>query len=254
MRKYKHRKKLNSHWPLAISLLSFLAFIFLAFIFFKVSTLDKYAYVNNNDGNVEIFVIDSKQDKYTKILVNKDRIVDSSRNFGEYKIGNLWTLGQKNGYNGKLISETITKNLLIPISLWKNSKSTNLNIFQQIKSKFIEKRVKDYDYVLSSSQLPESIVTAFTDSEISEKEPNIKIMDLTGNVTSAEKITKILSVYGVKIMSFSKGLDNDLDCEVGGKMNKLVNIVAVNLSCAKIATDEEYDLVIRIGKVFSTRF
>jgi hypothetical protein len=236
------------------------ALTFFIFLIFKIQTLKKFAYVNNNDNNVEVVVIDSLKDKYIKILIGKDFRVESSRNYGQYKIGNLWILGMKDGFRGKLVAETVTKNFAMPIYLWKDGRYSNLNLLQIIKSLIVQKQLFGYDYTLKTTNTPDSVLINFASDDsllLSETETvsaKLEIVDLTGSNNLAEIIVNILGVYGVKTTSYSKGYDKDLDCEVGGINKDLVEVVSKIFSCQKELDDGGVDLKIRIGKAFADRF
>lgn len=250
-------KRIFVFW-LVLSLISTL--IFFVFLIFKIQTLKKFAYVNNNGGNVEVIVIDSQKDKYLKILIDKDFNVQSSRNYGQYKIGNLWVLGQKDGFKGKLVAETVTKNFAIPIYLWKDGRYSNLNLFQAIKSSIVQKQLFEYDFTLKNINTPDSVLINFASDDsflLSETDvtlPKLEIVDLTGGSNLAENIVNILGVYGVKATSYSKGYDENLDCEIGGFNKTLVDVVSKIFSCQKKLDDGGADLRIRIGKAFVDRF
>lgn len=260
MQKYNHKKLQNSKLRKLkiIGILFIFVFIilfgFLGFLIFKVFTLEKFSYVNNDDGNVEIIIIDALKDKYTKSLINKDFIVESSRNYGQYEIGKLWILGQKDGTKGKLITETIAKNFSIPVYLWKDGKSSNLNLFQKIKSILVYSKLTEYDYTLKTTSTPDSFLVNFIDSKTELIFPKLELVDLTGSSHLAENLANILGIYGVKVISYFKGYDEGLDCEVSGVNKYLVKIVEQIFSCRKSHDDVNVDLRIRIGKVFAERF
>lgn len=257
-KKYKLKKqkslKANRLLNIIILLTVVISFLILIFGFWKIQTLKKFAYVNNNDGNVEIIFIDALRDKYIKSLINKDFIVQSSRNYGQYEIGKLWILGQKDGTKGKLITETVTKNFSIPIYLWKDGKSSNLNLFQKIKSVLVYNKLTEYDYTFKTINTPDSFLVNFIDSKTELSYPKLELVDLTGSNHLAEKLANILAIYGIKITSYSKGYDKGLDCEVGGIDKDLVEIASKIFSCQKKLDDGGVDLKIRIGKIFAERF
>lgn len=260
MQKYKRKKIQNSKLKKFKILGVFFIFLFiilfgfLGFLIFRVFTLEKFAYVNNKDGDVEIIIIDAPKDKYTKLLINKGFIVESSRNYGQYEIGKLWILGQKDGTKGKLVTETIIKNFSIPVYFWKDGKSSNLNLFQKIKSVLIYNKLTDYDYTLKTTNTPDSFLVNFIDSKTELSSPKLELVDLTGNSHLAENLVNILAIYGVKTTSYLKGYDEKLDCEVSGVNKYLVKIVEQIFSCQKSSSNVDVDLRIRIGKVFADRF
>ncbi|HLD91904.1 MAG TPA: hypothetical protein VI795_00760 [Patescibacteria group bacterium] len=261
MRKFKKLKEKRlkgkkNKKVLVFATVALLFFLFLSFIFFifKLQSLKKFAYVSNKDGNVEIIIVDSQKDKYLKMLISKDFNLESSRNYGQYEIGNLWILGQKDGFKGKLIAETVTKNFSIPIFLWKDGRSSNLNLLQRLKSIIVQKELTEYDYVLKTVNTPDTVLVNFIDSEMEFVSPKLEMVDLTGSNSLAKNIVNILGVYGVKTTSYSKGYDENLDCEVSGFNQYLVDTVVKIFSCEKKEKDVNVDLRIRIGKVFADRF
>jgi len=111
-----------------------LIFIFLAFLIFKVFSLDKFIYVSKTSDNLtEIVVVDPKKDKNIIYRIPAGTVLKSSRGLGEYKIESLWILAKKENFEGKLVSESISSNYFIPLYLWKDGLKTNLNIFQRVK-------------------------------------------------------------------------------------------------------------------------
>ena len=254
--KRQGEKRIKNKRIFIYGLVTFLIFLFMLIVLmiFKMQTLEKFAYVNNSDGNVEVVVIDSTKDKYLKILIDKDFTVESSRNYGQYRIGNLWILGRKDGTYGKLVAETVTKNFAIPIYLWKDGRYSNLNLLQIIKSIFVKNQLFDYDYTLKTTNTPDSVLINFINSEADSSSSKLEIVDLTGSSNLAENIVNILGVYGVKATSYSKGYDENLDCEVSGSNRDLVDVVSKIFSCQKKSDNKETDLRIRIGKVFAGRF
>ena len=254
MPKFNHKKKQNSRWPLAVGLLFFLAFAFLVFIIFKVATVDKFIYVNKTEaGDAEIIIVDSKQSRIIKYLIPFETELDSARGYGKYKISSLWTLSEKNN-NGKLISETIAKNLFLPVYLWKNEVKSNLNIYQKIRV-FFNKSNKNIDLEINSTKLPNSDLIQFVNPEFIEIIPKIEVEDLTNSLNTLDKVSNIIEVAGGKITSNSRGYDADLDCEIYGKKLEVVNIFSNIFSCNS-SVDETLstDLKIRLGAKFSERF
>lgn len=233
----------------------FLTFVFLAFIFFKVATLEKFIYVNNKNGSAEIIISDPQKEAPIKILIDKDFVLESSRNMGEYKLSSLWILGQKEKIDGLLVTETIVKNFGLPIFLWKDGKSSNLNLYQKIKIFSNNFKSDNYDYLLTSKKPNNSILINFTLSDISSYLPKVQIVDLTGSKNIAEKISSTLEVLGFKTVDYSKGYDEELDCEIVGKTKKYTDLVGKIFNCQSVVEENQsIDLKIRIGKIFTNRY
>lgn len=234
-----------------------LTFGFLAFIFFKVATLGKFIYVNNLNDASEIVVVDPKKTKIIRILIPGDTQLKASRGLGVYKIESLWKLSKKEGFDAGLVAESIRKTFLLPVYLWKNGTKTNLRLSQKIKVFFLDNKLSNYDVskIDLIEKIPESISINFVETTLAEKIYKIEMEDLTGNIKSAEDVSKILGIMGATITSYSKGFDENLDCEVIGKDIELIAIVADTFGCkAMIDQSLSTDLKIRLGERFAGRF
>jgi len=245
----KHKSKNTKFKPYKLVVVSIFIFLIVIFCFisYKVSSLEKFSYVNNKDGNAEIIVVDPQKDKIVKILIDKDFQLESSRSLGEYRLSSLWVLGQKEKYKGKLVSESIVKNFGIPIYLWKDGDLTNLNLYQRVKVLLLNTRNYNDDYLLNSKTPKDSILINFVHPYVA--------LNLTGKKGVTETVSKILETVGFKTVDYSRGYDDKLDCEVVGKNKKYNDIVSKIFDCTNILDLNLYiDLKIRIGKSFSDRF
>ena len=92
--------------------------------------MEKFTYVEKtSDSGALITIVDSKSDKVVSYKINPDITIASARGLGEYRLESLWILGDKEGYGGRLVSESIASNYLIPVYLWKR------NLYRDLKSK-----------------------------------------------------------------------------------------------------------------------
>lgn len=254
MRRSNHQKKQNIRWPLAISLVLILALGFLTFLIFRVFTLDKFIYVNKaKEGNAEIVVIDSKNNINMKFKIDKDTQFQSARGYGEYKLSSLWLLSEKEGLGGSLVSESLVKNMYLPIYLWKDGKKSNLNLTQKIKSFLSESKISSYEAVLTFDSIPSSVYINFTDSNLNTDDLKVEVQDLTGEIGTIDQVSKLIEVSGAKITSNTKGYDSNLDCEVSGDAFKLVDLMSKILNCKKIDSNNK-GMILRLGAKFAERF
>lgn len=255
MQKYNHRKQTkNSRLPLAIGLLFFSIFIFLAFVSFRVLTLDKFIYVNRIEGgDAEIVVIDSKSSVNTKFKIDKDIQFQSARGYGEYKLSSLWQLGDREGLGGKLVAESVVKNMYLPVYLWKNEKDSNLSFFQKIKAYFVGSNSSNYEANLSLENIPSSVYINFVDPDLNVENLKIEVQDLTGEYGTIDQISKIIEVSGSKITTNTKGYEENLDCEISGNLKNTVDLFSKVLGCKELHSDKA-GIVIRLGAKFAERF
>lgn len=252
---HKQRAKLGSLYLLLGTIIIVVLILFCVFLY-KIFTLDKYIYVNKvTDGSAEIVIVDPTEDKIIRYIIPADTMMSSSKGYGEYKLSSLWLLSEKDEVKGKLVAESIAKNFSLPVYLWKDGKNSNLNLYQKIKSFLNKRRIDDYDSVIDSSSLSNSILINFVDPNFSDFTPTVDVDDLTGTLNTIDKLSKIIDTIGGKITSNSKGFDNELDCEISGKNQKIVDIFSEIINC-KIVKDSSLttDLKIRLGAKFAERF
>lgn len=251
---HKSKKKLTIATPIifAFSIIVICAL----FVFWKVFTIDSFVYVNRTENDAaEIVIVDNDSDRVVKYLIQADTALDSSREYGDYKMSSLWNLSNKDGNDGKLIAETILKNYYLPVYLWKDKNRSNLNFYQKIKSNIVERKSGDYEKVLETSNLSNSVLINFVNPDFLEHIPTVNIEDLTGSYSVAEKVSKIIEVVGGKITLNSKGFDESIDCVVIGKSLKSAKIFADIFGC-ELDTDNtmNYDIKVKLGAKFIERF
>lgn len=88
---------------------------------------DKVSLVFREDaGNIGVTVLDPVLSEVTTLIIPGDTQVDIARNYGTFRIKNVWQLGVNEKIGGSLLAETVTQNFLFPIFLW-NSKSPGLD-------------------------------------------------------------------------------------------------------------------------------
>lgn len=218
--------------------------------------MDKFIFVNNHNNDPEIVVVDAKNNKFIKIIVNKNVVVKTTRGYGEYPIGNLWKLGEKNGVGGRLITEAIIKNFSLPLHLWKDNNNTNLNSLQKTwLFLFKNKLSKDADYYITDPGVSKVMQAYFVDKN--KENDNFKkaiLTDYSTNSFVVNNLSEILQIYNLKTVVSNKSYDKDIDCQVGGKDEYLVNKISNLFSCQISDSNEDLDLVIKIGGAFAQRF
>ncbi len=259
MRRQHREKRLKKNssifLPVIILTIVLSMILTLIFIWYKVYSLPKFSYVEKSPDNGSfVTIIDSKSDKSVRYKINPDKVLSSSRGLGEYKLESLWILSEKEGYKGSLVSESVTSNFLSPVYLWKNGKSSNLNIFQKIKVFLISKQNIAEEKVLNDFELSNSILINFVNNSIQESGSMVEIEDLTGNSNTVAKISSILGTLGTKVSGYTKGYDENLDCEVSGSDPSIVKEISKIFDCDINSDSDSPNIHIRIGAKFSDRF
>lgn len=100
-----------------------------------------------------------------------------------------------------------------------------------------------------------SILANFSQPIISNRSSKLKIIDATGKNGVAEGLGEILEVLGVKVASISQVKEEDLDCIISGKDEEAVDIIKNLYLCKEEDLGEDnFEVVVKIGKDFSERF
>lgn len=143
--------------------------VFLILFLFKATTRiwnghDKVAVVYKDGENVAVNVLDPVLGESTTLIIPGDTEVEVARNYGIFRIKNVWQLGVNEKINGDLLAETVTNNFLFPVFLWTSQNpgldkgnlkeitkfiffpgNTNISVSDRIQIGFFALKVKDLD-------------------------------------------------------------------------------------------------------------
>jgi hypothetical protein len=100
-----------------------LILILVFYLFVKLNThiwngKDKVSVVFMEGPDVVVTVLDPMMSEVTTLVIPGDTQVDISRNYGTFRIKNVWQLGINEKVGGSLLTETVTQNFLFPVFLW----------------------------------------------------------------------------------------------------------------------------------------
>lgn len=137
----------------------------------------------------------------------------------------------------------------------KNPKRVEIKLTETSYLKKMQLTDGSEGYVVSGS-FPKELLVVFSDPQISEKGTTVSIKDATSRTDIAEKLGEIIEVYGAKVGQVKKIEEEEFDCEVRGKDNKIVEKLAKLFSCSESAEKIEsaFDIEIKIGEEFGKRF
>ncbi len=256
MRRSKLPVKQKRFWPFVISISIFCIVIFIVYLFYKLSSLDKFVYVNRvESGDAEIILVDSKSDDITKYVVSGEAELESAHGYGKYKLKSLWVLSEKDENRGGLVADTLITNYFIPVYLWKDGVNTNMSFIQKIKVKLVSTNNNINQEKIDDMNLSKSIYINFSDDYIANNLDKIEVQDQTGDNATIEKASRILEVMGGKITTNSKGYDKDLDCEISSEDTLILQKVNLILKCSIVDhKNKSVGLTIRLGAKFAERF
>ncbi len=158
--KIKKNKNKKARKPKWLYIVVFIAIVFvIVFLFLSRSVWKKdsklvFVIGNELSGN-SIFVLDPTSDSISETLIPHSLWLDSAYGLGDWKLGSLWQHGRNEKLGGKLVSESLTKNLYIPVYAWiysdnnihdksyfsllktlMTSKDTNLTIRDRIRTAY----------------------------------------------------------------------------------------------------------------------
>lgn len=110
---------------LIVFLIGFLIFLKLTTRYWNGS--DKLAFVfKDQSGDINITIMDPKLKDFTTLIIPGDTQVEVAENYGTLRIKNVWQLGINEGKNGRLLSETVSRNFRFPLNLWSDSDAVSL--------------------------------------------------------------------------------------------------------------------------------
>lgn len=255
---------------------------------------DKVAVVYKDKEDVAVTVFNPILSEVTTFKIPGDTEVDVARNYGTFRIKNVWQFGINEKAGGALLAETVTQNFLFPVFLWTGKTldlskvsfgemlsfvflpgTTNIAFGDRLqigmfalrvqelgktnidlgKSQFLDKGILNDGYPGYKIGGPISQRLTIYFSENELGGIKVNITDATGVQGVSEKLGEILQVIGGKVVSIDKkNVPENLDCTVRGK-NKVVMEKVVNLfSCQVGKGDSSFDLDITVGQEFAKRF
>lgn len=268
--------------PFVKILIALLVFIGI-FIFIKMNTRywngeDKIGIVNQKEnGDAEVTLVDPKLDEIVSLTVPGNTEVEVAKNLGTMRLKNVWQLGINEGVGGNLVAQTVTRNFLFPVFLWRDIKGkTNIPLGDRVYLKLFDLKTKNPERTeidLGKSQflkrellkdgeigfrlygeMSERLTAYFADDDFAGKDVKIYIKDATGSFGVAQRLGRIVEVVGGKVVTIEKLPLEDSDCTVLGKDKKIVSKISKLFSCKAGRGNTDYDLEIRLGKGFAARF
>lgn len=233
----------------------------------------KLAVVGSLGQDVVVFLYDAKGGSRTDIVIPANTQVLAAYGLGTWKLGSLWKLGSDEKIGGSLMVRTIALNFGFPVFVSQERLSVGdrlrMKIFSLVnrnnkdtiflkETGFLKKTVfmdGEKGYVVNSD-VPEEIISLFSNQEEFGSQLKAKIIDATGSYGIASKIGKIIETMGIKVASISKDLGYKSDCKVVGKESKLVAKVFLILGCSEkeVKTANAFDLEIYLGEKFTQGF
>lgn len=257
---HKESKKSKKLAALVVAAILFLFALGALVLYLKFLNLQRFVYVEKlNDGSAAVRLIDSKQDKIYEVLIPADTELELSYSLGKYKVANAWILAQKEGYQGTLVSKTITKNYGIPVYLWKDGKASNLSSLQSLKVSLLNKgmvRMSIQSFTADTKSLPYYVLLNFVDPYMAEHNTKLEIEDQSGSYSVTNMLSPVVEAMGAKIVNYSKSdsQNNDYHCYVSGKDKYAVNLFKNVFSCQETTAVEDVDVKLKIGKSFVEKF
>ena len=111
---------------LAIFLLLIIIFIYITF--FMKGTWNRQGKfslaIAQSRGDIDVITFDPDTDSIKILTIPSNTLLEVSRNYGKWKVGNIRELGENENLQGQLIPETLTSSLYIPIDSWADEKAS----------------------------------------------------------------------------------------------------------------------------------
>ncbi len=271
----KHKTHIKIPWLyLGIVFLAISLFVLVVcFFILRPKNFDdnsKLSLVINTDENLSIYVIDPAEPEIVKIKIPTETEIDSARDLGKFKAGNIWQLGQNEKIGGKLLQEGIVKNFGFPVSAWADSEADKLfsgNILQKFSvvfskfdsnlsvgdkfkiALFTMRNVKKKEIDLSETSflrktrfmdgesgytitqsIPSNLVLVFTDSLVSKKQLKVVLKNASG-LSSDNTIPSVIEFSGGKVVSELREDGREIYCEVDSSEKEFAKKIAEVFGC-----------------------
>ena len=132
MRKYKRKKKVTTGGKFKLKIFIWVLvfiIIFAIYCFMRKSLWDGKSKLNlavRVENFLTVLIFDPENSEIVRIIVPGETEINVSRGLGVVPVKNLWILGEKSGIGGKLVSETVTRSLLIPTIYWADKEALGL--------------------------------------------------------------------------------------------------------------------------------
>jgi len=220
---------------------------------------------------IYIAVFDPEEDTVNTIEVPENTEVDVSRRLGKWRLGSVWQLGENEGLEGRLLSETIVKNFKIPVTYWADDQAlafiqkgnlaeaifghskTNLTFADKLRLLAFSLQVKEFkrtninltktNYLkeqkliggeqgfIVTKVMPDNLLVIASDNLISAGNLKLTLTNATGSNSLSEKLGAIIEAMGTKVAAVQNVDQEDKDCEVQAKDLKIAERFASVFGC-----------------------
>ncbi len=255
--------------------LAFLLFLLLLFLLRTKywNSNGKFSVVGSLNGDVVIYLYDTKSDSQTRLIIPGNTQVLASYGLGTWKLDSLWKLGLDEKIGGGLVVRSLAKNFGFPVYIWEEKLTMgdklriklfsllnkgNEEIIDLRKTGFLKQTVfidGEKGYVVNKDA-PEDVLSFFSEQEEFGSELKAKITDLTGMYGISEKVGRVIETMGIKVAAISKNSNTPGDCKVSGNNKKLIHKVALILDCSEVVLKdtETFDIELDLYNKFAQEF
>lgn len=74
--------------------------------------------VATENGDVNVLTFDTENQVISTAIIPENTQIEAARGYGVWKVGSLYQLGDNEGLGGRLLAESVTKSLKIPVDAW----------------------------------------------------------------------------------------------------------------------------------------
>lgn len=126
--KSKNKKRFNLKVPVVILLaLSFFPIYLFKTSYFWDGKNKTSIVINQANGDIRISIFDPKLAEIINLDIPANTEVEVARRLGRIQIKNVWQLGENEGLDGRLLSETLTYHFRFPVSAWADHNANGLS-------------------------------------------------------------------------------------------------------------------------------
>lgn len=278
LKRYKNSRstKRQKPWSILILITGLTLILGLVVGFFIVKPKNftddyKLSLVVNGKDEISVFVFDPRESELVTITIPASVEVDTARDLGKFKLGNVWQLGINEKIGGRLLQESVVKNLGFPVTSWAEEKAfmlingnflqkfsavvtnfdTNLTIGDKIKIALFSlqnSRKKEVDLTETTflkktnfvdgalgyqitKSYPSSLILVFSENEISNKQLKVVVKNVSGSNASSI-IPAVIEFSGAKVVSELRESADELFCEIVSEEKEFAKKISEVFGCS----------------------
>ena len=259
----KRKSKKKGERKVIYKILFWILVLLAIFLVFRLTTkywnnVSKLTLVSpQENGDIQVSTFDPKADSIRVVVIPKDTQIRVARQLGTWRIKSVWELGENEGLNGQLLSESVTKQFKIPVYVWGDVKvsgfssskaakvikstilpyKTNLGIGDRVRLGMFSLGVKNF----------KRETTDLSDTKVLER--TVLVDGSAGYKVVGDLPSSIVAIYSDPYLSSVSAktqiVDATSDAVVAKEVGEIVEVVGLKVtSIENVEVNNELDCIV----------